>query len=88
MFAHLSLNSMRSKFELLKNQVKVNIDILMISEKKTDDIFPQSQFLIERFRKPHMLYHDSNGVGIHLYVREDVHFKLIAIENKPVINDK
>ena len=60
----------------------------MISQTKIDDIFPQSQFLIERFRTPHRLYHDSNGVGIHLYVREDIHFKLIAIENKSMINDK
>ena len=84
----MSINSIRNKFELLKDQVKVNIDILMISQTKIDDIFPQSQFLIERFRTPHRLYHDSNGVGIHLYVMEDIHFKLIAIENKPMINDK
>ena len=88
MFAHLSINSIRNKYELLKDPVKVNIDILMISQTKIDDIFPQSQFLIERFRTPHRLYHDSNGVGIHLYVREDIHFKLIAIENKSMINDK
>ena len=60
----------------------------MISETKIDDIFPHSQFLIERLKTRHRLYHDSNGVGIHLYVKEDIPFKLIAIENKPMINNK
>ena len=33
-FAHLNINSIRNKFELLKEQTKGNIDILMISETK------------------------------------------------------
>ena len=46
LFAHLYRNFIRSKFELLKEQVKCNIDILMISETKIDDTFPHSQFSI------------------------------------------
>ena len=43
-FAHLNINSIRNKFELISGQVRRNIDILMVSETKTDD-----SFLIENF---------------------------------------
>ena len=43
-FAHLKLNSNRNKFELLKERIKGNIETLMTSETKIDDIFPHSQF--------------------------------------------
>ena len=82
-FAHLNINSIRNKFELLKKQIKGNIDILMISETKIDDTFPHSQFFLEGFSTPYRLDRDSNGGGILLYVREDILPNLIAIENKP-----
>ena len=40
-FAHININSLRNKFELFVDQVKGNIDVLMISETKFDDSFPQ-----------------------------------------------
>ena len=43
-FAHLNINSIRNKFELLSEQIKGNIGLLMISETKTDDSFPVGQF--------------------------------------------
>ena len=48
-FAHLNINSIRNKFELLSEQIKGNVDVLMISETKIDDSFPVGQFLIEGF---------------------------------------
>ena len=33
-FAHININSLRNKFELLADQVKGNIDVLMMPEKK------------------------------------------------------
>ena len=60
----------------LKDQIKDNIDILMISETKIDDAFPHSQFLIEGFSTTYRLDRDSNGGGILLYVREDISFQL------------
>ena len=33
-FAHININSLRNKFELLVDLVKGKIDVLMISEKK------------------------------------------------------
>ena len=33
-FAHIKINSVRNKFHFLSTQVKGNIDVLMVSEKK------------------------------------------------------
>ena len=43
---HLSISSVRNKFDFLADIVKDNIDILMISESKLDDSFLDNQFLL------------------------------------------
>ena len=43
--AHLNINSLRNKFNLLANIVKDKINILMISETKLDSSFPKGQFI-------------------------------------------
>ena len=48
----------------------------MVSETKLDGSFPQSQFLIETFYSPFRFDRNKNGVGIILYVREDIPVKL------------
>ena len=37
---HLNINSIRNKFDLLVDQVKGNINIMVISETKLDESFP------------------------------------------------
>ena len=69
-FAHVNINSLRNEFDLLANQVKGNIHVLMISETKTDDSFPLGNFLIGDFSKPYKLDRDLLDGGILLYVRE------------------
>lgn len=43
-FTHLNINSIRNNFELISEQFISNIEVLMVSETKTDD-----SFLIENF---------------------------------------
>ena len=45
---HLSIKSIRNKFDALSVIVKTNVDILMISETKLDDLLPKVQ---DFFRK-------------------------------------
>ena len=71
-FAHLNTNSIRKKFEFLAEQVKGKIEILMISETKTDQSFPQGNFLIDGFSSSYKLDRESKGGGIMLYVREEI----------------
>ena len=62
---HININSIRHKFEPLVSFINNNLDILVISETRIDDTFPDSQFLIERFS------------GILLYIREDIPSKRV-----------
>ena len=62
---HININSIRNKFEPLVSFINNNLDILMISETKIDDIFPDPQFLIE------------GCYIILLYIREDIPSKRI-----------
>jgi len=70
--ATLNINSIRSKFEQLKFLIKDNIDILVITETKIDESFPENQFAIQGFSKPFRLDRNANGGGILIYVREDI----------------
>ena len=49
----------------------------MVSEAKIDDIFPESQFLIEGFSTPYILDRTAKGVGILLYIRQDIPSKYL-----------
>ena len=44
---HININSIKNTFEPLVSFINNNLDILMISETKIDDTFPDSQFLRE-----------------------------------------
>ena len=57
--------------------VKDNVDILMISEPKSDDSFPEGQFLIAEFDKPFCLDRNKNGDGIMLFVGSDIPAKVL-----------
>ena len=77
---HLSINSLRNKFELLMHQIKDNIVIFMISEAKLYESFPTGQFFRNVFSSPHRLDHNCNGGGILVYIREDIPSKRLLIE--------
>ena len=74
---HININSIRNKFEPLVSFINNNLDILMISETKTDNTFQDSQFLIEGFSVPHRLDRTANEGGILLYIRKDIPSKRI-----------
>ena len=69
--AQLNINSLRYKFDSLVEILRSNVDILLISETKIDSSFPTAQFKIEGYTT-YRLDRNSNGVGILLYVREDI----------------
>ena len=51
--SHININSSRNKFELLAEAVMGNVDILMVTERKIDESFPTSQFIIPGFTSPY-----------------------------------
>ena len=50
--AHLNINSPTNKFDLLKILVQDKIDILVVANSKFDDMVPDSQFHIPRYKVP------------------------------------
>ena len=63
--------------------VKDNVDILMISEPKLDDLFSDGQFSIEGFGKPCRLDQKRNGCGIMLLIRSDIPATVISADEDP-----
>ena len=49
----------------------------MISETNLDNSFPTAQFLLHGFSAPYRLDRNSKGVGILLYIREDIPSRLL-----------
>ena len=48
-FGHLNVNSLRNKFQCLKDVIGQNIDIFLVSETKLNDSFPYALFLLMVF---------------------------------------
>ena len=57
--------------------INKNIDVLLISETKTDSSFPSVQFHLEGYATPYRLDRNANGGGTLLYIREDIRSKLL-----------
>ena len=67
---HININSIRNKFEILKSMLLEVLDVLMITETKLYDSFPEQQFHIEGFNIPFRL--DRNRYRGGLYVRNNI----------------
>ena len=83
LLAHINTNSIRNKFNQLVSYIKDNIDVLMISETKTDNSFPAIQFNIEGYCI-YILDRSEYGGGILVYVQEDIPSKLIPMQSSSV----
>ena len=83
-FAHLNINSIRNKSELLSEQVRRTTDILMVSKTKIDDSFRIRNFLIHGFSPPYRLDRNSEGGGIMLYIRDDIPSNLLVTDKEPI----
>ena len=68
---YLNINSVRNKFDALKEITLQNLDVLMLAETKIDSTFPPGQFAIEGFANPFRLDRNANGGGLLVYVRSD-----------------
>ena len=64
-FAHLNANLLEPKYEPLKALIKENVDILLVSETKPVDTFPNGQFKVGGHEKP-IRQRQAWGVGSYL----------------------
>ena len=80
----LNINSLRNKIEALKLIITGNIDILIITETKLDETFPQQQFWIDGYSPPFRVDRSKNGGGVIIYIREDIPGNELGAHPKPV----
>ena len=70
--APLNINSLRNKFDSLKNTICRNIDILLISQTKPDDfLISFAQFKIDGLSAPFTFDSNNKGGELLIYIRED-----------------
>ena len=56
----------------------------MVSDTKLDKSIPAGQLLINGYGSPTRLDRDIHGGGLMFFVRENIHCKLLSLENKPM----
>ena len=81
----LNINSIRNKFEALKSIVTGNLDILVITESKLDEGFPNGQFDMEGYSAPFRVDRNKHGGGVLIYVRDDITCR--ELKGHPPLND-
>ena len=72
---HLNINSSRSKFDLLVDQTKGNVDIMVIFETKLDKSFPNRQPKTPGYTLLCRLNHNQFGSSIKRYSIWSTFFK-------------
>ena len=73
------MSSSRNKFDSLMDQIQRNDDMLVTSEIKLDESFPEGQFKLSRFTAPIGRDRNKFGGGFMVFVREDIPSKLISL---------
>ena len=66
--AQLNINSIRNKFEPLKEIISTIVDILLICETKRDSSFPRAQFHVHGFGEPYRFDRNRKGDAVLLYI--------------------
>ena len=79
--AQLNISFLRNKFASLSTMIKDHVDLLLLSETNIDSSFPTAQFYIDGYTI-HRRDRDENGVGLLLYVREDVASALLKTDSE------
>ena len=74
---NLNINTIRNKFEQVKETVLKYIDVLVVTEIKLDETFLESLFLMDGFSKLYKLDRNKNGGGIMTFIRDTISSKII-----------
>ena len=75
LIAYLNINSVSNKFYSIPPLIVHNIDIFALAETKLDFSFPESQFLLERMKKPYRFDVSSRKGALLMYINKNVSSK-------------
>ena len=77
LIGNLNINSIRNKFDQLKDTVLKYTDILILTETKLDETFPISQFLMDGFSTPYRFDKNKNRGGVMIYIQDTIPSKIL-----------
>ena len=66
------MNSIRNKFENLREIIKQNVDVLAVAETKIDASFSSAQFFLEQYHSPYRLDISRKSGGLLVYVKATI----------------
>ena len=72
---YLNINSIRNKYDALKEIISKNVDIFTVAETKIDDSFPTEQFSMEGYSNPLRFDRNCQGGGLLIYIKNDIIFR-------------
>ena len=75
----MNINSLRNKFDQLKILIQDKTDILVVTESKIDDMFPDFRFHIPGYKVPFRKDRSKLGGGIIVFVRDDIPCKKLDV---------
>ena len=76
-FAHININSLRNKFEMLQEVIGNNIDVLLISETELDASFSFKSIYPGWIQSTYGLDRMQHGGGIMLFIWEGIPSRLL-----------
>ena len=77
-FSTLNVNSIPNKLDDIRITIADFVDVLVITESKLDQSFPDSQFFIDRFSKPFRKDRNRHGGRLLMYMKEDISQKELS----------
>ena len=80
---HLNINFIENKFNSFVSLIKDKLDIIIVSETKINDSFPETQFIIEGYAKPFRRDRNSHGGGLLIYVRDMIPCNEMKLKHLP-----
>ena len=77
--SYLNINSIRNKFENLREIVKQNVDVLAVGETKIDTSFPSAQFFLEGYHSPYRPDISRKSGGLLVYVKTTIPSRQLSL---------
>ena len=77
--SYLSMNSVRNKFENLREIIKQNVDVLAVAETKIDASFLSAQYFLEGYHSPYRLDISRKSGGLLVYVKATIPSRQLSL---------
>ena len=80
-FCYLNINSVRKKFSDLQEVINGNVNIVSITETKTDASLPSAQFVLDGYHLPYRMDVTERKWGTLAYVKSSIPSRKLTCGN-------